>query len=39
VVKPITKLLTLEEYLETEPTRELRHELVNGQIYAMAGAT
>lgn len=39
MVKPISKLLTIDEYLATEPAREVRHEFVGGQIYAMAGGS
>lgn len=30
---------TLDDYLATEPAREVRHEYVGGEIYAMAGAS
>lgn len=33
------KLLTPQEYLAMEEQSEIRHEFVNGEIYAMAGAT
>ncbi len=39
MVKPVTRLMTIDEYLETELAREVRHEFVHGQIYAMAGAS
>ncbi|MBF6593700.1 MAG: Uma2 family endonuclease [Thermaceae bacterium] len=39
MVKPVTRLMTIDEYLETELAREVRHEFVHGQIYAMAGVT
>ncbi len=32
-------LLTVEEYLESEPDSKIRHEYVAGQVYAMAGAS
>ncbi len=31
--------LTIEEYLKTEKDRKVRHEYVDGQIFAMAGAS
>ncbi|MCK5353728.1 MAG: Uma2 family endonuclease [Methyloprofundus sp.] len=33
------KLMSVEEYLENELNSEVRHEYVNGGIYAMAGAS
>ena len=33
------KLISAEEYLESELSREVKYEYVNGYIYAMAGAT
>lgn len=39
MVKPVPRLMTMEEYLETEIAREVRHEFVHGQIYAMAGSS
>ncbi len=35
----ILKRFTVEEYLELEKQGELRHELVDGQVYAMVGAS
>jgi len=32
-------LITADEYLHDELTREVKHELINGSIYAMAGAS
>jgi Uma2 family endonuclease len=31
--------LTVDEYLESEPRRPVRHEYINGAIYAMTGAS
>ena len=31
--------LSAEEYLETEKTREVKHEYIQGKIYEMAGAS
>jgi len=31
--------ISIEEYLKDEMTREVKHELIDGQIYAMAGAS
>ena len=31
--------ISVEEYLEEEMNREVKHELIDGQIYAMAGAS
>lgn len=31
--------MTLQQYLEWEPTQELRYEYVNGQVFAMTGGT
>ncbi|MCI5114754.1 MAG: Uma2 family endonuclease [Candidatus Electrothrix sp. AW2] len=36
---PQRKLFTQDEYLFLEEKAETKHELVNGEIYAMAGAT
>ena len=33
------RLSTEEEYLEQERASEIKHEFVNGEVYAMAGAT
>ncbi|HEX4946036.1 MAG TPA: Uma2 family endonuclease [Blastocatellia bacterium] len=35
----IQNYYTVEEYLELEKTSEIRHEYVEGQIYAMSGAS
>lgn len=32
-------LLSVEEYLATEPSREVKHEYIGGHIYAMTGAS
>ncbi len=34
--KPVTRL-AVEEYLAGEQTSEIKHEYLDGQIYAMAG--
>lgn len=34
-----SRLMTVEEYLEFEDKTELRHEYINGVVYAMAGAS
>lgn len=39
MVKPVPKLMAIEQYLETEKAREQRHEFIHGQIYAMAGVS
>lgn len=39
MIKPSAQLMTIEEYLRTEPEREVRHEYVHGHIYAMAGGS
>ncbi len=31
--------MTVEEYLEWEPQQEIRHEFVNGELFAMTGGT
>lgn len=31
--------ISVEEYLKSEANREIKHELIDGQIYAMAGAS
>lgn len=36
---PARKLTTFEEYLELEHDSDIKHELVDGEIYAMAGAS
>ncbi|MCJ8269953.1 MAG: Uma2 family endonuclease [Psychrosphaera sp.] len=36
--KKHSRLITEEEYLQSEETGEIKHEFVDGQIYAMAGA-
>lgn len=38
-VKYAVNYLTEDEYLESEKTREIKHEYVDGEIYAMAGAS
>ena len=38
-LKKIAELFTVEEYLEDEKRREVRHEYVAGEVYAMAGAS
>ncbi len=32
------KSLSVDDYLESEPKSDIRHEYVNGEVYAMAGA-
>ncbi len=39
MIKPIPQLMSVAEYLESEPTAEVRREYVGGQVYAMAGAS
>ena len=34
-----TKPITAEEYLQAELSREVKHELIDGETYAMAGAS
>jgi len=34
-----TALISVEKYLHDEPTREIKHELINGNVYAMAEAS
>jgi Uma2 family endonuclease len=38
MVKPVTRLMTVEEYLQTEPEREVHHEFVHGRINAMVSS-
>jgi Uma2 family endonuclease len=38
-VKYAVSYLTEDEYLESEKTREIKHEYVDGEIYAMVGAS
>mgnify|MGYP000167294396 CR=1 FL=1 len=33
------KLISIEEYLDAELKHERKHELIEGQVYAMAGAS
>ena len=33
------KPISIDEYLKDEMNREVKHELIDGQIYAMAGAS
>ncbi len=39
MVKPVAKLMSAEEYLESELRSEVRREYVGGQVYAMAGSS
>jgi Uma2 family endonuclease len=39
MLNPKQRLLTVEEYLEGETFSDVRHEYINGRIYAMVGAT
>lgn len=39
MVKPIAKLMSVSEYLESEQKSAVRREYVGGQVYAMAGAS
>ncbi len=39
VEQPITRKLTVEEYLQLEEKSEIRHEFYHGEVYAMAGGT
>ncbi|NOS89393.1 MAG: Uma2 family endonuclease [Methylococcaceae bacterium] len=34
-----TELISVEDYLKSELTRDIKHELIDGCIYAMAGAS
>ena len=36
--RPLSLPLSVDEYLQGELTSELRHEYIDGQVYAMAGA-
>ncbi len=38
-LKYAVSYISAEEYLETEKTREIKHEYIDGEIYAMAGAS
>jgi Uma2 family endonuclease len=37
--EPATRAMTVEEYFEFEERATLRHEYINGAVYAMSGAT
>lgn len=37
--RPLTRKLTVEEYLDLEEKSEVRHEFYHGETYAMAGTT
>ncbi len=37
--QPITRKITIEEYLQQEEKSEVRHEFFDGETYAMAGGT
>lgn len=39
VAKPDLTTMTLQQYLEWEPTQEIRYEYVNGEVFAMTGGT
>ena len=39
MVKPVAKLISVAEYLESELKSEVRREYVGGQVYAMAGSS
>ncbi len=39
VISKIPQKMTVEEYLEWEAQQEIRHEYVNGEVFAMTGST
>ena len=39
VLRDTPQLFSPEEYLATEEDRDIRHEFLNGEVYAMAGTT
>lgn len=39
IASPQNSYLTPEEYLQLEKTSSIKHEYINGEVYAMAGAT
>jgi Uma2 family endonuclease len=39
IASPKNSYLTPEEYLQLEETSSIKHEYINGEVYAMAGAT
>jgi Uma2 family endonuclease len=39
IASPENSHLTPEEYLQLEETSSIKHEYINGEVYAMAGAT
>ena len=39
IASPQNSLLTTEEYLQLEAASDIKHEYIDGEIYAMAGAT
>ncbi len=39
IASPQLPNLTLEEYLQMEDVSQIKHEYIDGQVYAMAGAS
>ncbi|MGJ5676203.1 MAG: Uma2 family endonuclease [Nostochopsis sp.] len=38
-MRSFVKFITIEEYLKVEESGDIRHEYVDGEIFAMAGAS
>ncbi|MEI1378374.1 MAG: Uma2 family endonuclease [Nostoc sp.] len=39
IATPNKYQMTPEEYLEWEATQDIKHEYINGEVYAMTGGT
>ena len=39
VARPTPRMMTVEDYLAQERSSEVKHEYIDGYVYAMAGGT